>query len=121
MGLAFKANTEDIRESASLDIIYALTRAGVRVRAFDPAANENTKKLLADILLVCVENDPYALCDQADALVVATEWNQFRNPDFSRLKILLKLPMIFDGRNLYNPKIMRDLGFMYYCHYCPAK
>lgn len=114
-GLAFKANTDDIRESAALDIIYTLTDAGVRVRAFDPVANANAQELLIDTPLASIEDDPYALCEQADALIIATEWNQFRNPDFSRIKALLKTPMIFDGRNLYNPETMRDRGFIYYC------
>ena len=114
-GLAFKANTDDMRESPALAIIEALTGAGMRVRAFDPVAAANARRLLADNALVSIEDGPYAVCDGADALLVATEWNEFRNPDFDRVRDLLVAPIVFDGRNLYSPPIMARRGFAYFC------
>lgn len=114
-GLAFKANTDDTRESPALDIIADLTSHGMRVRAFDPKAADNAARLLAGNPLVSFETSPYDMCDSADALLVATEWNQFRNPDFDRLKTLLKTPILFDGRNLYSPAVLAEKGFEYIC------
>lgn len=114
-GLAFKANTDDMRESPALDIIEILTAAGMRVRAYDPKAAGNARQLLAHNSLVSIEDEPYALCDGADALLVATEWNQFRNPDFDRIRQLLKTPILFDGRNLYSPDVLHERGFVYFC------
>lgn len=113
-GLAFKANTDDLRESPALEIIRDLTAHGMRVRAFDPKAGNNAATLLRGNPLFSVESDPYALCEGADALLVATEWNQFRNPDFDRIRTALRVPVIFDGRNLYSYSVMRDKGFLYY-------
>ncbi len=109
-GLAFKANTDDMRESPVLDIIEDLTSHGMRVRGFDPQASDNAARLLAGNPLFSTVTDPYEGCRGADALLVATEWNQFRNPDFDRLKKLLKLPVIFDGRNLYSPSHLAARG-----------
>lgn len=114
-GLAFKANTDDMRESPALAIIDVLTAAGMRVRAFDPVAGANAGKLLAGNDLVSIEDDPYGVCQGADALLVATEWNEFRNPDFDRLRALLAAPILFDGRNLYSPSAMGKRGFAYFC------
>lgn len=114
-GLAFKANTDDMRESPTLTIIETLTGQGMRVRAFDPVAAENARRLLASNPLVSIEDDPYAICEGADALLVATEWNQFRNPDFDRIRSLLTAPLLFDGRNLYSPSVLAGHGFAYFC------
>ena len=114
-GLAFKANTDDMRESAALDIIAELTMHGMKIRAFDPQAGANARRLLAENKQVAIVDDAYTACDGADALLVATEWNQFRSPDFDRLKKLLASPVIFDGRNLYNPKFVISRGFTYFC------
>lgn len=114
-GLAFKANTDDIRESATLDIIAELTSHGMKIRAFDPAAGAKARRLLAENRQVEILDDAYATCNGADALLVATEWNQFRSPDFDRLKKLLTAPVIFDGRNLYNPAFAASRGFTYFC------
>ncbi len=114
-GLAFKANTDDMRESPALSIIEELTSRGMRVRAFDPIAASNARKLLAHNPLVSIEDDQYAVCEGADALLVATEWNQFRNPDFERVKASLVAPVLFDGRNLYSPSIIARRGFAYFC------
>lgn len=114
-GLAFKANTDDMRESPAVAVIDVLTAEGMRVRAFDPAAGDNARRIFAGNPLVSVEEQPYAVCENADALLVATEWNQFRNPDFDRLRELLATPVIFDGRNLYSPPALARRGFAYFC------
>ena len=114
-GLAFKANTDDMREAAALNIIKALTDQGMRVKAFDPVAGPNAAKMLADNKLVEVVNDQYDAIKDADALMVVTEWNQFRNPDFAEMKLALRAPILFDGRNLYNPTHVAEAGFAYFC------
>ena len=114
-GLAFKANTDDMRESPALAIIEELTSHGMRIRAYDPIAGPNARKLLADNPLVFIEDDQYAICEGSDALLVATEWNQFRNPDFDRIKESLVAPVLFDGRNLYSPSVLGKRGFAYFC------
>jgi len=112
-GLAFKANTDDIRESAALDVIQALTDAGMTVKAYDPVAGDNAAKKLDGSDRFAVLNDQYGPVEGADALAVITDWNQFRNPDFARIKKMLKTPVVFDGRNLYSRSFMRDMGFSY--------
>jgi UDPglucose 6-dehydrogenase len=114
-GIAFKANTDDTRDAPSIEIIKALTAEGMRVRAFDPVAGEKIKAAMADNPLVEIVDEQYAVLDGADALAVVTEWNQFRNPDFGRIRKLLSAPVIFDGRNLYVPNLMGGLGFAYFC------
>ncbi len=114
-GLAFKANTDDMREAASLSIIRELTGKGVRVRAYDPVAGENAEKLLAGNALVSVVDAQYTALEGADALLVVTEWNQFRTPDFKRIRTMLSAPVLFDGRNLYSAKYLASLGFSYFC------
>lgn len=113
-GLAFKANTDDMREAASIAIINALTEKGMAVRAYDPVAGENARRIFSGNKLVEIAQDQYQVCDGADALLVVTEWNQFRNPDFERIRGLLKTPLLFDGRNLYDPAAMHDRGFAYF-------
>lgn len=114
-GMAFKANTDDMRESPALDIIADLTAHGMYIRAYDPKAATNAARMLADNPLVSFASSPYEMCENADALLVVTEWNQFRNPDFDRLKALLKTPVLFDGRNLYSPAVLAEKGFKYIC------
>ena len=114
-GLAFKANTDDVRESAPLVVIDILVQAGMKVRGFDPVAGQNAKNIYAGNALIEICDDQYAAVEGADALLVATEWNQFRAPDFGRLKGNLRTPVIFDGRNLYNPRDIADKGFSYFC------
>lgn len=114
-GLAFKANTDDMREAASISIVSALTAAGMKVRAFDPIAADNARRIFKDNPLVDILDDQYAVCDGAQALLVVTEWNQFRNPDFERVKSLLTAPLLFDGRNLYSAASMAQRGFAYFC------
>ena len=111
-GLAFKPNTDDMREAPALTMIEELLAAGAKVRAFDPVAMENAKKILENRVTFCTSN--YETLNGADALVIVTEWNEFKNPDFGRIKAALKAPVIFDGRNLYNPTQMKADGFKYY-------
>jgi UDPglucose 6-dehydrogenase len=110
-GLAFKPNTDDIREAPALAIIEELLKEGAVVTAFDPEAMPNVKKKLGDqISFAANEYDAIRGCD---ALIVATEWNEFRTPDFERMVSLMKNKVIFDGRNVYEPAKMKDLGFHY--------
>ncbi|MDR3319390.1 MAG: UDP-glucose/GDP-mannose dehydrogenase family protein [Desulfovibrio sp.] len=117
-GLAFKANTDDMREAASINIVTHLTAQGMKICAFDPVAGENARRIFKDNPLVEIADSQYAVCDGAQALLVATEWNQFSNPDFERLKSLLTSPLLFDGRNLYSPSAMAERGFVYFCIGC---
>ena len=111
LGLSFKPNTNDIRESSSIVIIQGLLDLGANVKAFDPAAMEETKTVFPEI---AYGKDAYDVAKGADALVLATEWNQFRRLDLQRLKGLLKNPVFIDLRNAYDPDQMRRMGF----HYC---
>jgi UDPglucose 6-dehydrogenase len=110
LGLAFKPNTDDMREAPSLDIAKVLLAAGSRVRAYDPAAMERSRSLLPDVEYM---NDAYEVAGGADALVVVTEWNEFRDLDMARLKRSMKQAVVIDGRNIYDPALMRGLGFTY--------
>ena len=111
-GLAFKPNTDDMREAPSITIIKALHKAGARLTGYDPAAMDKAKLYLKDVLEYA--QNQYDLLENADALLILTEWNEFRNPDFDIIKSLMTLPLIFDGRNIYDPEKMRKLGFSYY-------
>ena len=110
-GLAFKANTDDMREASSLEVIRELTAAGMAVKAFDPVAGRRARGLLSANPLVQICENQYEALEGADALAVVTDWNQFRNPDFNRMRALLKRPVIFDGRNLYDSELVAGLGF----------
>lgn len=111
-GLAFKPNTDDMREAPSIYIIKELVRLGAKVSAYDPEAMENARYYLKDTLVYA--QDQYDAIKDVDALLLLTEWNEFRNPDFDRIKSELKTPLIFDGRNTFEPKKMEELGFIYY-------
>ena len=111
-GLAFKANTNDIRESPSHYLIKVLKSKGASIIAFDPEAIETTKQEFGT--LIEYAKDQYAALERADALVIATEWNEFRRPDFKKMKKLMNNPLIFDGRNLYEPNIISQYGFDYF-------
>lgn len=110
-GLAFKAQTDDMRESPSLTLIDALLRANAKVVAHDPAAMHEAERRLGSRIAYARTN--YDALDGADALVVVTDWNEYRFPDFARIKAALKRPVVIDGRNLYDPAKMRQLGFTY--------
>lgn len=111
-GLAFKPYTDDIREAPSLENIYALLAEGVSIRAYDPEAQENVKKILGES--VEFGEDLYHTVDGADALLVVTEWPEFRTPEFEKIEKLMKNKVIFDGRNVFEPEQMEELGFDYY-------
>jgi len=112
-GLAFKPNTDDMREAPSRSMLEALWAMGAAVSAYDPAAMEETRRIYgerADLLLV---DSPMDALKGADALLIVTEWKVFRSPNFDTMKALLKTPLVFDGRNLYEPQAMREMGFDY--------
>ena len=113
-GLAFKPETDDMREAPSIVIVHELTKRGAKIRAFDPKATETAKRVFAGNDGISFENSKYtALCD-ADALILVTEWKEFRSPDFDEMKSRMKEPVIFDGRNQYNAQLLQSAGFTYY-------
>ena len=111
-GLAFKAETDDMRESPTIPLVLGLLAAGARVQAHDPKATDSARAIFGDRVLYAA--DPYSAAHSADALVVATEWLVYRNPDFERLLELMRRPLVVDGRNLYDPDRMTALGFDYH-------
>jgi UDPglucose 6-dehydrogenase len=111
-GLSFKPNTDDMREASSLTIISELLDRGAEVCAFDPQAMANAKSILGDSIEYADSN--YAALEGADALMVATEWTEFREPDFKRMKELMNGPVVFDGRNIFNPAKLRSMEYTYY-------
>ncbi len=111
-GLAFKPRTDDMRDAPSIIVIQSLLDAGSRVQAFDPEAMEEARKIFGDRIQYTHRN--YDALHGASALLILTEWNEFRRPDFARIKRLLKEPVIFDGRNIFDPADLRKLGFTYY-------
>lgn len=110
-GLAFKPNTDDMREAPSIVILKELNKHGAVISAYDPAALDTAKFYLGDLIEYC--DDQYKVLANADALIILTEWNEFRNPDFDKIKSQLKSKAIFDGRNVYDPEKLRALGFVY--------
>ena len=111
LGIAFKPETDDTRFAPSLDIIRHLQHEGVKIQAYDPQAMEHAKRELPDIKLA---KNPYEAVTGADAIALVTEWDEFSSLDFKRVKKLMKQPVIFDGRNMYNPTLLKKLGFRYY-------
>ena len=111
-GLAFKPRTDDMREAPAIPIIERLLARGVTVRAYDPAAAPVARGIFGDRITLCDKS--YDALSGADALAVVTEWNEFREPDFAKMQLLMKAPVVFDGRNLYSPEQMRALGFTYF-------
>ncbi|MFZ5857021.1 MAG: UDP-glucose dehydrogenase family protein [Chloroflexota bacterium] len=110
LGLAFKPNTDDMRDAPSIDITSELVKAGAKVRGYDPVAMEVARPLLPAVEF---HDDPYEMAKGCDALIVVTEWNEFKQLDLEKVKGLLKSPVIFDGRNIYDPKTMKEMGFKY--------
>jgi UDPglucose 6-dehydrogenase len=111
-GLAFKPRTDDIREAPALVLIDALLADGVKLRVHDPEALTNVRAIYGDRLVYC--DRPYGALEGADGLAIVTEWQEFRNPDFEVVRRLMRQPVIFDGRNLYDPQVLSGLGFTYY-------
>ena len=110
LGLSFKPNTDDMREAPSIEIIHLLQNERARVKAYDPAAMENAKRILKDVTYC---SNPYEVAEGSDALIVVTEWNEFKQLDMARIKAAMRQPVLIDGRNIYEPKRMRELGFIY--------
>ena len=113
-GLAFKPNTDDMRAAPSRTIIDMLTKDGAKIRAYDPVCAEEAKRIFGENGPVKLCRNAYEAADGADALVIVTEWKEFRSPDFDRLKQILKSPLVFDGRNIYDPSMLGRFGFTYY-------
>jgi UDPglucose 6-dehydrogenase len=113
-GLAFKPKTDDTREAPALTICDALLERGASVRAFDPEANDTFLARMGERIGVTYVENNYAALEGADALIICTEWNAFRQPNFAKIKQMLSLPVIFDGRNIYEPEDMRTHGFTYF-------
>jgi UDPglucose 6-dehydrogenase len=111
LGLSFKPNTDDIRDAPAIFIIQGLLKEGAAVNAYDPVAMGNAKAILPDITYC---SDAYDACENADAVTIVTEWNQFRNLDLERIAKILKQPYFFDMRNIYDPQKMKTMGFKYY-------
>jgi UDPglucose 6-dehydrogenase len=110
LGLAFKPNTDDMRFAPSVYIIKELQKENAKIKAYDPEAMERAKLILNDVEFC---NDPYEAAKDADVLLILTEWNEFKELDFKKIKSLLKNPLIIDGRNIYNPENMKKEGFSY--------
>lgn len=113
-GLAFKPNTDDMREAPSLSIVADLVAAGATISAYDPVAMHEAQRAFASQSGLTFANSLLGACQNADALLIATEWKEFRSPDFDAIKTALKSPVIFDGRNLYEPGALKELGFEYF-------
>jgi len=112
LGLSFKPNTDDMRDAPSVDVVRMIQKAGASVRVYDPAAMEEARKVLKDVVFC---RDAYDTAGGSDALVFMTEWNQFRNLDLDKLKQILKTPAVADLRNIYDPEKMKEMGFAYVC------
>jgi len=113
-GLAFKPNTDDMREAPSLEIIAALSARGADIVAYDPVAMPEARRVFGDAPHVAYASTPMEALPGADALIVVTEWKEFRSPDFDALRGALKQPLVFDGRNLYEPALVRAAGLEYF-------
>ena len=111
LGLSFKPETDDMRESSSIPLVTALVEGGAKVKAFDPVAMDNAREMLPDGVQYC--EDSYDAADGADAMIIVTEWNQFRSLDMERVRSSLKQPVVVDLRNLYDPQRMKEQGFQY--------
>jgi UDPglucose 6-dehydrogenase len=110
LGLSYKPNTDDMREAPSIEMIRKLQQEGARIKAYDPQAMENARAILSDVQYC---ESPYEVAEDSDALVIITEWDEFRNLDLSKVKKLLRQQVIIDGRNIFDPYEMNKLGFIY--------
>jgi UDPglucose 6-dehydrogenase len=111
-GLAFKPKTDDVREAPALTLVEEMLKEGVQLRVHDPEAVANVRAIFGDRLTYC--DRPYSALEGADGLTIVTEWPEFRHPDFEVMRRLMRAPVIFDGRNLFEPKSMKAAGFTYY-------
>jgi len=112
LGLSFKPDTDDIREAPAIHITSALLKEGAQVKAYDPAAMDEARRVLPELRYF---NDPYSACEHSDLVMLITEWNEFRDLDLKRVKGLMRTPILFDTRNIYDPPQVRELGFTYLC------
>jgi len=110
LGLSFKPNTDDMREAPAVEIAHLLEHEGAQVRAYDPVAMGNARRLLPGVTLF---EDPYELADGCEAIVVVTEWNEFKHLDMGRIRQMMRRPIVIDGRNIYDPERMQALGFIH--------
>jgi UDPglucose 6-dehydrogenase len=110
LGLAFKPNTDDMRDAPSIDISNALIASGAKVRGYDPVARRTAAPLMPAVEIF---DDVYKMAEGCDALVVVTEWNEFKQLDLEKVKELLECPVIYDGRNIYDPASLKEMGFAY--------
>jgi UDPglucose 6-dehydrogenase len=110
LGLSFKPNTDDMRDSPSVDVAKSLQEQGAKVRAFDPVAMKVAAPLMPGVEMT---PDPYSMAEGCDALLVITDWNEFKHLDLERIRDLMKQPVLFDARNIYEPEKLRSLGFNY--------
>jgi len=113
-GLAFKANTDDMREASSITVIEDLLGAGATVTAYDPVAIPQARRMLQHLDGLCFAESQTSALVGADALIIVTEWKEFRSPDFENIKASLKTPVLIDGRNLYDPRLIRSMGIEYF-------
>ena len=113
-GLAFKPNTDDMRAAPARELVGELLERGASVTTYDPVAMDEARRIFGDDSRIRYADNPMHAIEGAVALVIVTEWKEFRSPDFERLKERLATPTIFDGRNLYDPRMVRDMGFDYY-------
>ena len=111
-GLSFKPGTDDMREAPSISVINTLLDRGAKIKAFDPVASDEAKRIFKES--IDLYDDPIEVAKDADALIILTEWKEFRSPDFNKVKSFLRSPKIFDGRNLYDPALMRNIGIDYF-------
>jgi UDPglucose 6-dehydrogenase len=111
-GLAFKPRTDDMREAPAIAIVERLLALGANVRAYDPEAAPTARRLFGSRVTLCEKS--YEALSGADGLAIVTEWNEFREPDFAKMRQLMRSPVVFDGRNIYSPEHMRALGFTYF-------
>jgi UDPglucose 6-dehydrogenase len=110
LGLSFKPNTDDMRDAPAIELVHMLESEGAKVRAYDPVAMNNAKRILPSITYC---DGPYAVAEGADAIVLVSEWNEFKQLDMQRIKDSMRQPVLMDGRNIYDPPRMRELGFVY--------
>lgn len=110
LGLAFKPNTDDMRDAPAIEIVHLLQHEGAQVKAYDPVAMDNARRAMPEITYC---QDPYEVAQDADALIITTEWNEFKHLDLKRVRQVMRLPVLIDGRNIYEPERMKELGFVY--------
>ena len=113
-GLAFKPNTDDIRETPALDIVRRLKEEGANLRLHDPKAEENFKQVVPEIENVIYVEDKYDALKDTDVLLVITDWDEYKEADLDKMKELMRLPIVLDGRNIYDVEVMKEKGFEYY-------